>query len=51
LGRVLSTLSVVAAAYSDVIEAIDLNPINVAADGKGVRIVDALLIPRAAATQ
>jgi acetate---CoA ligase (ADP-forming) len=51
LGRVLSTLSVIAAAYSDVIDAIDLNPIIVAGDGRGVCIVDALLIPRDVATR
>ncbi len=51
LGRVVSSLSAIAAAYADVIDAIDLNPISVAEAGKGVRIVDALLVPRAAGTQ
>ena len=51
LGRVVSSLSAIAAAYSDVIDAIDLNPISVAQAGRGVRIVDALLVPRAAGGQ
>ena len=51
LGRVVSSLSAIAAAYGDVIDAIDLNPISVAQDGKGVRIVDALLVPRASRAQ
>jgi acetate---CoA ligase (ADP-forming) len=51
LGRLVSSLSAIAAAYSDVIDAIDLNPISVAQAGKGVRIVDALLVPRAAGGQ
>ncbi|HEY1943021.1 MAG TPA: acetate--CoA ligase family protein [Roseiarcus sp.] len=51
LVRVVSTLSAIAAAYGDVIDAIDLNPISVGQAGKGVRIVDALLVPRAAGSQ
>lgn len=51
LGRVVASLSAIAAAYGDVIDAIDLNPISVAQAGKGVRIVDALLVPRAAGGQ
>jgi acetate---CoA ligase (ADP-forming) len=46
LAALLARLSQVAAAYADDIEAIDLNPVCVGEAGKGVRIVDALLIPR-----
>jgi acetate---CoA ligase (ADP-forming) len=46
LSRVLAALSSVAVAYADLIEAIDLNPITVATEGKGVRIVDALIVPK-----
>lgn len=47
LCNVLSRLSAIAVAYGDVIEAIDLNPIYVLARGQGLRIADALVVPRA----
>jgi acyl-CoA synthetase (NDP forming) len=46
LGRLLSRLSEIAVAYGDVLEAVDLNPVHVGAQGSGVRILDALIIPR-----
>ena len=33
-------------AYGDLIEAIDLNPVAVLPAGRGVRILDALIIPK-----
>ncbi len=44
---VVVTLGAIALAYRDVVEAIDLNPVVVLPQGRGVRIVDALLVPRA----
>lgn len=41
-------LGAVALAYRDVLDAIDLNPVMVLPRGRGVRIVDALVIPRTA---
>jgi acyl-CoA synthetase (NDP forming) len=46
LAQLLSRLSDIAVAYGDVIEAVDLNPVHVGAQGSGVRILDALIIPR-----
>ncbi|CDZ25825.1 acetate--CoA ligase family protein [Neorhizobium galegae] len=46
LAELLVRLSEFAAHYGDDIEAIDLNPVAVLPDGKGVRILDALIIPR-----
>lgn len=46
LAELLVRLSEFAAQYGDDIEAIDLNPVAVLPDGKGVRILDALIIPR-----
>lgn len=46
LNRLVSDLSALAVAYGGDIEAIDLNPVYVRSDGNGVRIADALLIPR-----
>ncbi|MGN6768836.1 MAG: acetate--CoA ligase family protein [Rhizobiaceae bacterium] len=46
LARLLSWLSDIAVAYGDVIEAVDLNPVHVGPGGSGVRILDALIIPR-----
>jgi acyl-CoA synthetase (NDP forming) len=43
-------LGAVASAYRDGIEAIDLNPVIVLPHGLGVRIVDALVLPRQADT-
>ncbi len=39
-------LSSIAARYGDLIEAIDLNPVAVLPAGRGVRVLDALVIPR-----
>ena len=46
LADLLVKLSDFAARYGDDIEAIDLNPVAVLAEGKGVRILDALIIPK-----
>ena len=46
LAELLVKLSDFAASYGDDIEAIDLNPVTVLPEGKGVRILDALIIPR-----
>jgi hypothetical protein len=46
LAKLLVELSDFAARYGDDIEAIDLNPVAVLPDGKGVRILDALIIRR-----
>jgi len=46
LAKLLVQLSDFAAKYGDDIEAIDLNPVAVLPEGKGVRILDALIIPR-----
>ena len=46
LARLLSQLSRLGAAYSEWLEAIDLNPVSVLADGRGARVLDALVIPR-----
>jgi acetyltransferase len=45
--RALSALSRFAAAHAERLEAIDVNPLIVLPQGRGVRAVDALLIPRA----
>jgi acyl-CoA synthetase (NDP forming) len=47
LAATMVALSDLASAYGDRIEAIDLNPVAVLPAGKGVRILDALVIPRA----
>jgi acyl-CoA synthetase (NDP forming) len=46
LAQLLSRLSDIAVAYGDVLDAADLNPVHVGAKGSGVRILDALIIPR-----
>lgn len=46
LAELLVQLSDFAAKYGDDIEAIDLNPVTVLSEGKGVRVLDALIIPR-----
>ncbi len=46
LADLLVKLSDFAARYGDDIEAIDLNPVAVLPEGRGVRILDALIIPR-----
>ena len=43
----LTKFAAIGRSYSEEIEAFELNPISVLADGKGVRALDALLIPRA----
>jgi len=43
---VLVALSSIATAYGDLIEAIDLNPVSVLPAGRGVRVLDALIIPK-----
>lgn len=42
----LVKLSSIATAYGDLIEAIDLNPVTVLPAGHGVRVLDALVIPK-----
>lgn len=46
LAALLSTLSRFAAAHADEIEGIDLNPVRVMPKGQGVKLLDALVIPR-----
>lgn len=46
LADALVRLSYIAITYEAVLEAIDLNPVYVGRQGEGVRIVDALVIPR-----
>jgi acyl-CoA synthetase (NDP forming) len=46
LAELLVKVSDFAARYGDDIEAIDLNPVAVLPEGKGVRVLDALVIPR-----
>ncbi|UIK04544.1 acetate--CoA ligase family protein [Neorhizobium galegae] len=46
LAELLVQVSDFAARYGDDIEAIDLNPVAVLPEGRGVRILDALIIPR-----
>ena len=48
LAAALERLSHIAVAYEAVLEAVDLNPVYVGREGEGVRIVDALVIPRVA---
>lgn len=43
---VLVKLSAIAETYGDLLEAIDLNPVAVLPAGRGVRILDALVIPK-----
>ncbi len=42
----LVALSSIAMAYGDLFEAIDLNPVAVLPEGRGVRVLDALVIPK-----
>ena len=46
LADVMSRLSEIAVAYGEVLEAVDLNPVHVGPQGDGVRILDALIVPR-----
>lgn len=48
LAKLLSSLSLLAAANIDTIESIDLNPVRVLSSGKGLVALDALLVPVAA---
>ena len=48
--ELLVSLSSVALAYGDLIEAIDLNPVSVLPAGRGVRVLDALVIPKKTST-
>ncbi|MCA1647833.1 MAG: acetate--CoA ligase family protein [Chloroflexi bacterium] len=43
--HLLVSLSQIALAYGDVLAAIDLNPVVVLAEGRGVRVLDALVVP------
>jgi acyl-CoA synthetase (NDP forming) len=47
LARMLERLSDIAVVYADVIEAIDLNPVAVLAQGQGAVVLDALVIAKA----
>ena len=42
----LARLSHIGAAYADLLEAVDLNPIAVLPSGRGALVLDALVIPR-----
>ena len=44
-------LSAISVAYADQLDAIDLNPVSVLPNGKGVRILDAFISPTAAQNQ
>jgi hypothetical protein len=44
--QLVARLSAIGAAYGDVLEAVDLNPVAVLPLGEGARILDALVIPR-----
>jgi acyl-CoA synthetase (NDP forming) len=46
LARALSLLSVYADRYRDELDSIDINPLIVLPEGKGVVAVDALVVPR-----
>jgi acetate---CoA ligase (ADP-forming) len=46
LTALLVRLSQIGAAYADVLETVDLNPVAVLPAGRGVRVLDALVIPR-----
>jgi len=43
---VLVALSAIATAYGGLLEAVDLNPVSVLPAGRGVRVLDALIIPK-----
>jgi acyl-CoA synthetase (NDP forming) len=46
LAGLLARLSQIGATYGDLLEAVDLNPVSVLPQGRGVRVLDALVIPR-----
>lgn len=46
LVALVARVAAIAAAYGDLIEAVDLNPVAVLAEGSGVCVLDALVIPR-----
>ena len=48
LAALLSRLSQLGAAYGEWLEAVDLNPVSVLAQGRGARVLDALVVPRKA---
>lgn len=45
LAGLVARLSQIGAAYAGLLEAVDLNPVGVLAQGQGVRVLDALVIP------
>jgi hypothetical protein len=47
----LSRLSQLGAAYGDLLEAVDLNPVAVLPSGRGALVLDALVIPRKPTSQ
>jgi hypothetical protein len=44
-------LSQLGAAYGDLLEAVDLNPVTVLPPGRGALVLDALVIPRKPTSQ
>jgi hypothetical protein len=46
LAMLVARVSNIGAQYGDWLEAIDLNPVHVGAAGEGVRVLDALIVPR-----
>ena len=46
LAQLIAQISLLAARHAKEISEIELNPVLVHADGKGVTIVDALVVPR-----
>jgi hypothetical protein len=46
LASLVARLSLIGARYGEWLEAIDLNPVNVGRSGAGVRVLDALVVPR-----
>jgi hypothetical protein len=49
--QLLEQLSQLGAAYGDMLEAVDLNPVAVLARGRGAIVLDALVIPRKSTTE
>jgi len=46
LARVLARVSEFAAAHADDVESVDINPLRVLPQGRGVVALDALIVPR-----
>jgi acetate---CoA ligase (ADP-forming) len=46
LAALVARVSQIGAQYGDWLEAIDLNPVHVGVAGEGVRVLDALVVPR-----